>query len=107
MSVFLRWRNEEILREGLTDPGDMVWNISKVQLILLIIFNSLALYPLVLNLWFYQDFKILLFISENFPMDEYVDYSVSIDDNDNVCDNSCPIAATGIQNNFIPNKMIL
>ena len=40
-------------------------------------------------------------------MDEYVDYLVSIDDNDNVCDNSCPIAATGIQNNFIPNKMIL
>ena len=37
-------------------------------------------------------------------MDEYIDYSMPIDDNDNVCDNFCPIAATGIQNNFIPNE---
>ena len=37
-------------------------------------------------------------------MDEYIDYSMSIDDNNNVCDNFCPIAATGIQNNFIPNE---
>ena len=37
-------------------------------------------------------------------MDEYIDYSMPIDDNDNVCDNVCPIAATGIQNNFIPTE---
>ena len=37
-------------------------------------------------------------------MDEYIDYSMPIDDNDNVCDNVCPIAATGIQNNFISNE---
>ena len=37
-------------------------------------------------------------------MDEYIDYSMPIDDNDNVCDNFCPIAATGIQNNFIPHE---
>ena len=27
-----------------------------------------------------------------------------LDDKYNVCDNLCPIAATGIQNNFIPNE---
>ena len=37
-------------------------------------------------------------------MDEYINYSMPIDDNDNVCDNVCPIAATGIQNNFIPTE---
>ena len=37
-------------------------------------------------------------------MDEYIDYSMPIDDNDNVCDNVCPIAATGIKNNFIPHE---
>ena len=37
-------------------------------------------------------------------MDEYINYSMPIDDNDNVCDNVCPIAATGIKNNFIPHE---
>ena len=37
-------------------------------------------------------------------MDKYIDYSMPIDANYNVCDNLCPIAATKIQNNFIPNE---
>ena len=40
-------------------------------------------------------------------MDEYIDYSMPIDDNDNVCDNLCPIAATGIKMNLSQMKMIL
>ena len=36
-------------------------------------------------------------------MDEYVNYSMPIDHDYNVCDNFCPTAATGIQNKFIPS----
>ena len=37
-------------------------------------------------------------------MDEYVDYSMPIDNNYNVCNDFCPIAVTGIQKNFIQNE---